>query len=571
MKYSYRSSFRVRLLVSFLAVSLIPLCLCSALLVQISRVQMNRSTRQSMEENAVSLTASLDALSQGFAAAGQLLQDNQILSASLLNGSTQDTLVYTTIFNAAEEIRDACVLHLYDLDGNARYSSQNLPAAQALNPHWGILYAAANAGRTPVYVAGQTFSDNSPLLQAAVLLTDNANPIGYLVMELYQSHFQQLLKGKYGSQAEILILNRFWRPIYSSQQRLAQELSPELRSQLLSGTAPGQNDPDYLFSITRHSGTGLFLVLQQPQAFSHGTMQILYTVGLASALLCVVVSILISIPLSRQISSPIHHLQQAFGKLEQDDLSVQVSTSRQDELGRLALSFNHMVCALKTNREELVRNQKELDEARLRMLQAQLNPHFLCNTLDTMKWISKINKVPQVALMSTNLADILRFCISDVEFVPLRRELEILERYIEIQRIRLSDSFTFQTQIPAELEYCPVPKMILQPIVENAIIHGLSGIENSTVCVEAVKTDDSHLRITVTDNGHGLPDNLVGKAYSRQAAPEGSHLGLYNVDTILKIHYGENSGLFLDSGPGGVGTSVTATLPIQKKEDDIPC
>lgn len=571
MKYPFRNSFQFRLLVSFLAVSLIPLCLCSALLMQVVRISMSKNQERIMEENTIGLIAALDHLSQGFEAAGQRLQNSSVLSASLLGGKSQDTLVYSTLYAAADEIRDNCVLHLYDLQGNARYSSQNLPGPQALDPNWGVLYASAQAEGKPVYAAVQESTDSSALLRAAVLLTDHGQPMGYLVMEFYAANFRQLLDGKYGSEGEIMLLNRFWRPVYSSQQSLISEWSPRLRGQLLSGAVPGENDPNYVFSIRKHEQTGLVLVLQQPRAFSSSTMKILYTVSLSWALVCVIISVLISIPLSRQISFPIRHLRQAFGKLEQDDLSVQVSTSRRDELGQLAQSFNHMVCALKTNREELVRNQKELNDARLRMLQAQLNPHFLCNTLDTMKWISKINKVPQVALMSTNLADILRFCISDAEFVPLGRELEILERYIEIQRIRLSDSFTFQTRIPGELACCPVPKMILQPIVENAIIHGLSGIENSAVCVEAVKTDDSHLRITVTDNGHGLPENMVGKAYSRQAAPEGGHLGLYNVDTILKIHYGENSGLFLDSGPGGVGTTVTTTLPIQKREDDIPC
>ena len=104
------------------------------------------------------------------------------------------------------------------------------------------------------------------------------------------------------------------------------------------------------------------------------------------------------------------------------------------------------------------------------MLQAQLNPHFLCNTLDTMKWISKINQVPQVALMSTNLADILRFCITPDEFVPLRRELEILSRYVEIQRIRLSESFSYTEAVPEALLSCMVPKMLLQPLAENAIL-----------------------------------------------------------------------------------------------------
>ena len=200
------------------------------------------------------------------------------------------------------------------------------------------------------------------------------------------------------------------------------------------------------------------------------------------------------------------------------------------------------------------------------MLQAQLNPHFLCNTLDTMKWISKINKVPQVALMSTNLADILRFCISAEEFVPLYRELEILERYIEIQKLRLSDDFAFRQEIPEELYDCLVPKMILQPIVENAILHGLSGVAGSVIRVRAEEKGET-LYITVTDNGQGFPPEMTGRPYRRDKDLAKGHLGLYNVDMILRRNFGEEYGLFLERGDEGVGASVTASLPIRYEED----
>ena len=253
-------------------------------------------------------------------------------------------------------------------------------------------------------------------------------------------------------------------------------------------------------------------------------------------------------------------------RLEQDDLDVHVSRDGEDELGQLAEEFNHMVQALKANRQELVENQRELNQAQVRMLQAQLNPHFLCNTLDTMKWISKINHVPQVALMSTNLADILRFCISAEEFVPLAREVEVLNRYVEIQKIRLSDQFTFLVSLPEKLETCMVPKMILQPIVENAILHGLEGVPDSVIQVCA-EQDGEDLRITVTDNGHGLPPEMIGHPYKRESAPTGHHLGLYNVDTILKKHYGEQYGLYLDNNPAGSGARVRARLPLRRKEE----
>lgn len=564
----FRKSFRSRLMVSFLAVSLIPLCLCCALLVKITSVHLNREIRQSLEETSASLTASLDDLSRGFAQAASTLQQSGQLAQALAQPDLQDTIVYNTLHDAAEPIWDICVLRLYDLQGNAMYSSHSVPEAQKLNPSWGILYAAGEADGEPVYIAS---GDDEVLLRAAVLLKHRDEPVSYVVMELSRDHFDQLLEEKHGNHIQIFLLNRFWRPVYSSSQNLEAELSTLLRQQLLSGKQPGAEDPDYLYSIAEHTPTQLILVLQQSQAFSANTLRILYTVSLCWALVCVIISVLISIPLSRQISQPIRQLQQAFGKLEQDDLSVQVSTSREDELGQLAQSFNHMVGALNTNRQELVQNQKELDETKLRMLQAQLNPHFLCNTLDTMKWISKINKVPQVALMSTNLADILRFCISDVEFVPLQRELEILERYIEIQRIRLSDQFTFEVEIPEELLEFPVPKMILQPIVENAIIHGLTGVENSRIRVKAEVRQKKYLCITIEDNGCGLPDEMVGKPYSREILQDRNHLGLYNVQMILRLHYQSESELLLDRGPEGIGTSVTAVIPLQNSREETTC
>ena len=288
------------------------------------------------------------------------------------------------------------------------------------------------------------------------------------------------------------------------------------------------------------------------------------------SILAVPLAVVLSLALSRQLFQPIQRLHKAIREVAHNNLDVYVSHEHNDELGQLADRFNDMLVALKRNQEQLLENQRERNEAQIRMLQAQLNPHFLCNTLDTMKWISKIHHVPQVADMSTNLADILRFCISPEEFVPLRRETEIVARYVEIQRIRLSGSFAFVLDIPPELEEALVPKMMLQPIVENALLHGLSGQPDGAVEVRA-RREGAVLRLTVLDNGVGLPPELEGPYACRDQEETRGHLGLYNVDTILRKHYGEQFGLCLENRPDGTGTMVTATLPLRYKEDASSC
>ena len=171
--------------------------------------------------------------------------------------------------------------------------------------------------------------------------------------------------------------------------------------------------------------------------------------------------------------------------------------------------------------------------------------------------------------MSTNLADILRFCVSPEEFVSLSRETEIVARYVEIQRIRLSGSFAFVLNIPPELEEALVPKMMLQPLVENAILHGLSGQPDGEIQIQAWSRGDV-LTLAVRDNGHGLPTELEGPYASRDRERSRGHLGLYNVDTILRKHYGAQFGLFLSNRTDCAGAQITAVLPLHIKEEE-PC
>ena len=569
MKLFSFHSFRQRLNAAFLAVSLVPMLICSALLLQIFRLRLQTDASETAQTQLDSISQSFDALHEGFQDVLDSLQTNSLVTKALFDGTAEDSEVYTQLFSATESVRSFARFDLYDISGRWRYSTQTAPEDRTLPTNWGILSEAARAeAGTLFYSASEDPSDTAqPLLQAGALLTDRYGaPMGYLVIEVYEANLQALLGGKAGAQNEFLLLDRFWRAIYCSRPAQAQSLTDALRMQLLSGlTLTGSSD-EFLYTVRVHPGTGLVLVLQQPQVFTKDTLRLLYTVSALSALICVVVSILMSLQLSRTTFRPIGRLHHGIRQVGKNDLDVrvQVPEGRHDELDELAVQFNSMVVALQHNQQALLENQQALNDAQIRMLQAQLNPHFLCNTLDTMKWISKINQVPQVALMSTNLADILRFCISPDEFVPLKKELEILSRYIEIQRIRLSDSFVYHADVPQELEALMVPKMLLQPLAENAILHGLEGVDHGEITASARLLPDGTLELRVRDNGRGLPPELLGPY--RPPEKQTGHLGLFNVDTILKKHYGERFGLRLENNTAGGGACIIAVLPAGRRD-----
>lgn len=567
MKGGLFGSFRVRLFVAFLAATLVPLLACSGLLLETFRARMDSDARQEAQSYLKVAASSLDELYYSLEGAAEAVGREETVLAALGGQETADTAVNAGLFAATRNARGYARFDLYDGAGNWRYSTGAPPAEPTLPLGWGCLGAAEREGRL-VFLAAEDAADTlTPRLQGAVALSGTEGErVGYLVVSVYQSHLRSLLEGKYGRQNDLLLLSRYWRPVYCARPSLVTGLAPTMRERLLAGESLGDGTGEFIFSAARQEATGLYIVLRQPQVFTKDIMGLSYTLSATMALIGVLLSVILALALSRQFSLPVRRLTQAMGRVRENDLEVRVAPVGRDELGELTENFNGMVAALKQNQEELVDNQRELNEAQIRMLQAQLNPHFLCNTLDTMKWISKINRVPQVAEMSADLADILRYSISPGERVPLWRELEILERYIHIQTVRLSGRLAFLADIPEELGGCLVPKLVLQPIVENAILHGLAGIQDGGVVVKA-REEAGRLVITVSDNGKGLPEELVGP-YVRQGKQPG-HLGLYNVDTILRKHYGEGFGLTLGNRAGG-GAEITAVLPAER-EEETPC
>ena len=591
IRHIFQRSFRLRLFAAFFLASAIPLLICSFLLSQVIRIRLERELSQQNQDH-ISVLADLlqkeeDALrdcSRKLAGSGRV---TAALKRSSVDGAdspaagpaADQTLINNILFDAVRGMPMEAGFDLYDRNGNILFSTQNTESLENLSPSWGILNEAAGADDL-VYSATEDPTDTaSPLYRAAYRITDeDGMTAGYFVANIYHSGFRRYLEGKYGTRSTLMLLSSYYRPVYCVQPLLAVSLASPLRSGILAGTNPAEIENDYRYAVSPGPSCGLYVVLRTPAVFTTGMLRLLQTITLLVVLLSLLVSALLAIRLSGQIYEPIDRLHNAMQQVSMDNLDIYVEPVQKDELGELTERFNRMTSALKYNREELLKNQKELNEAQIRMLQAQLNPHFLSNTLDTMKWISKINQVPQLATMAIDLADILRFGISPAEFVTLEDELRVLERYIEIQKIRLSDKFSFTLQVQDGLRSCIIPKMILQPLVENSILHGIDGNDNGTIALEIsdlAQTEHSpaELVIAVRDNGVGFPSGMTG-AYRKPENSGNHHLGLYNVNTILKKHYGNQYGLFLanetDADGKVLGAVITAKLPLSFSRSPEP-
>ena len=570
----FQNSFRKRLFGAFLLCSLIPLLL--SLLIMFSafrgsrKEQVDKEGRESLKLIRESIIEEGDSITLAL----QELSDSVELKRALSEERKERAEVNRLLFSLTEGLRDTVRFDIYDKEGNLRYSTAPYLESYSLPTDWGILQRATRAD-SPVYESSEGSDSRSRLFQIAVRIKGqreggDKETSGYVLASLEEEAFRKLLSGKYGVQNGILLLSSYWRPVYSENILLPTELLSTLREEFLRGNPLEDPAGEFIYTVAPIEDMGLYLILRQEKPISKNMDFLMLLLLFLSILFGAALSFLMGFMMSRRLFTPIERLRSAMREVTLDHLDVRLRES-EDELGELAGRFNRMTEALAENRralllnqETLLKNQKELNEAQIRMLQAQLNPHFLGNTLDAMKWMGKIHQIPEVAEMATDLADILRFAISPKEFVSLEMEIEILKRYMEIQKIRGFSKIEFHLTVPESLQNAMVPRMVLQPLVENAILHGILSEGEIELC--AVE-QDNELRILVKDNGKGIRKELIGP-YSPPKEDLGHHLGLYNVDTILKKHYGERYGLtILDrkEEEGVCGTIVLAVLPLQRE------
>lgn len=557
------SSFRRKLTGAFLIVGVIPLLICLVLLLNIFRLSLARSDQSSAESQ---LSALGDSFSTLLTSCANVLEELscQELVADAMAQEGRSTLVYNSLYSTAAPYLKEADFSLYDARGELLYTTGRGDEENALPLSWGLLWAAREREDTVCRAVSSYDPAYRGAMELCRAITLEGQTVGYAVARLDQEHLTQLFAGRYTAGSNVLLLDPFWDEVYSSPAIRDSALAGTLRARLLEGQGL-RTAGDVTYSLLREERSGFLLILQRPQPMAGWVSRLFYLTATAAVLLCFTLSLAVALWFSRQLFRPIRSLNDAMAAVEGGDLEVRVEVTGTDELSQLSGRFNRMTQRLGENLEDSLRQQQELSDTQVRMMQAQLNPHFLYNTLDTLKWLGKIHNAPEVSTISADLAHILRQSISGDRFVPLSQELLLLDKYVEIQEIRFPGKFTFERQVEEELTQALVPRLILQPLVENAIIHGFEDGSHGTVRVSARRSGEDMV-LTVADDGCGMSPESRERFLSRDPSASGHHLGLYNVDAILRLHYGPERGLRLLSRPGERGTCIEAVLPIRMSE-----
>lgn len=346
------------------------------------------------------------------------------------------------------------------------------------------------------------------------------------------------------------------------------------RAQQLSGSLPAAGAPGWAEVDTpqgpcraqavalENCGWTLAAALPRDDIFRTSRelrLEMLAVVALLAAAAC-----FLAYRLSQSITRRLYLLNDTMHAVERGDVSARVEPQGRDEIGQLMRSFSNMMGRIDTLMDEKLEQGQQIKALELKALQAQINPHFLYNSLDLINCTAITRNVPEISQMVNALARFYRLSLSrGREVIPLADELRHARLYVEIQNMRFEDRVQVEWEVEPGVEACPIIKIVLQPIIENAIIHGIFERPDKTGRLRiAAFRQGADLVITVEDDGVGMDAETLRANFSADASSANTKggYGVRNINERLHLAYGPGYGLFCESEPGR-GTRVTIRVP----------
>ena len=569
-------SFSKRLLVLFVLCSILPLFLFSFVFTKISSYVVARNTvRQATEVSENVLHIIQKTTTKAVDLALELANDKNVLY--WCNGNEDASVVSDLFQNIAKHTNDDLfqVYIVSDSQKTRAISRQTVPVEykSPIYSDWGVLNKALYQKEAVFFAQPHPASSPNAVIAVCFPVANS----GYIIIDILREGLGKECNKIEGltSLKDFIIYDKSGCIAFSVQNAYNESTFVE------------DLDSEESIFLSPVEGTSFFA-----QSMIVNSKQKPYTFGLqnwvaVTAIIASILSIIVAVLVSRSVAQPVQSLSTAMKKVEGGELSVRCeepSNAMKDyDLILLIRQFNSMVSRISTLTDERVERERLLRVAEIKNLQAQISPHFLYNTLNSIKSMAKFAHSPEIVKMVTNLGKLLRESIvSDSGFYndynSIEKSLELVRNYYEIEAMRWENKFEFIEEIDPELLSYPIPRLVLQPVVENALVHGLEEKSGKGKLIikgyfEQKADNKRDIVFVVQDDGDGIKEeklkSLQNKLNSEVTEISGKDSGeeelgsngiaLINTHTRLKLLYGEGYGLSIDSEVGK-GTTVTIRL-----------
>lgn len=400
--------------------------------------------------------------------------------------------------------------------------------------------------------------------------TGSGNREGVVFIDLNYSAISELCdQNSIGSKGYVFLLDQDGNVVYHPQQ---QQLYNELQTEnidLVMNTdketlMDGSGDNARIYTISRSEKTGWTVVGCTNVAELLKDSKKARSIYVLVAAILVVVALVLSNFIARNITRPLQQLRDSMARVQEGDFgAAEVEVTSRNEVGSLTRSFNVMTSRIQELMKQNIYEQQQKRKSELKALQSQINPHFLYNTLDSIIWMAEGKKNEEVVVMTASLARLLRQSISnEEEQVPIGQEVEYARSYLTIQKMRYKDKLEFQIQVDAQIMRVPIIKLVLQPLIENAIYHGLKYKEGKGLLIVRGYREGENAVLQIKDNGAGMDEQTLSHIFEKHKVNYRSNgVGVYNVQKRLQLYYGMDYGITYSSKQGE-GTTASIVIPM---------
>ena len=550
----YRISYQKRLLAYLLFGGLFPLLLASAMILYTADSVYENTQAKSGRTEVQRISREIDNL---------VVNYQRLMNPLLVRGETTSFLrgerafaehIYGDLYRILAGRSGEMAIYLLSVDGHQVIATDDLPRDYRLpeHLHWGLLGQAFQRQDWVLSSADRYEADRrESVFSMARAIRQGDELLGFAVVDVRREALVPLIQRvQDGTEGQIILTDRY---NYVMMDML--DHHREGFSSVHAGAEEGASES--LFRDYAHSSADTGFTVHLRQRLDSAPLDYLFRLVLMVDAVALSITAYLAYRLSRHLWRPLHTLTTAMRRVRsRDDFSVQVDVHRSDEIGELALTFNSLVTHIRTLLAENRARERTLRVAQVKSLTEMIKPHFMYNTLNLIKWSAKLGNSEGAADTAVQLGKLLRASVSMKDFVTVAEELTFLRIYLKIQQRRFEGRLKVTVRVESSAYGCYVPKLILQPLVENAIQHGIEMTEGGGKIVVTGAREDGHLVFRVKDNGQGMSPERQREVLARR---DDNHFGLYNVHMRAVLNGDEACGVELQSTEGK-GTEVILKL-----------